>query len=248
MDPPTSASASPPQMISLPREIRDHIYCFLLRNADGTFYFCKSSPSSNTYALLKPECSLGLGPSILRTCKSIRAEATTVLYSSNVFRMPFHWAIEFATLIGPINAAKIRTLAFNGDIHVYGCSWDPLPLQDSISQFTSLTRLDLYLKFKEKRVALTPEHRMLKPEAMSHMRNLWLQDLWSLLQSHPTLKLAVSDEPEGYVKGSCSPDLGLACVSLLASKRNWKPGDGHLIIDVNGAYEELFKDKDGEGY
>lgn len=71
---PDSVAKSP--LFSLPREIRDRVYLFCLGSSEGELV---------KWPVVPEEKSMGITPQLLRTCKLIYAEATSVLYSSNDF-------------------------------------------------------------------------------------------------------------------------------------------------------------------
>ncbi|KAM0714052.1 hypothetical protein Q7P37_011016 [Cladosporium fusiforme] len=62
------------RLFSLPREIRDRVYLFCLTAREG---------EPVKWPAMSGDKSLAMTPQLLRTCKLIYAEATSVLYSSN---------------------------------------------------------------------------------------------------------------------------------------------------------------------
>ncbi|SLM37298.1 hypothetical protein LPUS_07087 [Lasallia pustulata] len=108
-----SPRASPFPFLSLPPELRNKVYFHLL-------HFTKpihSDRTGNREFCHRPRKSSNAGCALIRTCKIIAVEATSVLYRSNKFRFsnrtyPYFDIGIYAFLrsIGPDNRAMIRHL------------------------------------------------------------------------------------------------------------------------------------------
>lgn len=101
--------------LNLPAEIRNEIYRYLL-----------ISPNALSLTRLTQRKGLELFPQILRTCKTVRTEASTILYGCNTFGgVRLFWnkegALELVNLdtilnCGTVNAALIRHIDMEDDI------------------------------------------------------------------------------------------------------------------------------------
>ncbi|KAL8787731.1 MAG: hypothetical protein Q9213_002051 [Squamulea squamosa] len=105
MTPPT-----PPEFLSLPREIQNAIYNLLLLSPDDARRNLEAgivrpykwdSEDENNHLLT---FTTGLHSAILATCQTIAREASPILYAGNHFHMWWSHASHFVAMIGPRNA------------------------------------------------------------------------------------------------------------------------------------------------
>ncbi|KAI4143278.1 MAG: hypothetical protein L6R39_004637 [Caloplaca ligustica] len=83
--------------LSLPRELRDQIYEYVL--------------SSNAEVMEPYDLEEGLVPAIIRTCKQVESEGCAVLYTkyTYLFNIP-PWDLEWLTTIGKANVMRLKTI------------------------------------------------------------------------------------------------------------------------------------------
>lgn len=218
---------APSRFLSLPGELRNRIYEFLLLY---TPIISQESDYVNPYTFTsigEAPClsyRTGLHPEILGTSSIIAFEALPILYAKNRFAM---WATEatcFTRMIGRRNAGllKVIILFLNGVDRLL----EQLKLDQVFEHGATLKHLNVS-------IGLFLEEKMLDKHQQSVHDFLCRAQQW--LAAHPSLTLAMSPYPTGQCRRhSFFTALEITFVATQEDYyTGWDDADDPVVVDLN---------------